>query len=132
MKRGLFIAVVLTLSAFVAERANAQTASAHGSGTENTFFAVCSTCVPPILSSGGKGLRFDFSFRGTGTGMVPSIGTLTAVDKETNISLAYQGLATINTDFHTLSGSGACLLTAPDGTTVSGTCTFSARDTTSG
>ena len=136
MKRVLAIVFVLTLSAFVAERANAQTASAKGSGTVAGASSCTSpTCVPPIASSGGKGVDFKFSFTGTGvifgTFVVPANGTFTAVDRDTGISLAYFGTALIGTADHVLNGGGPCLLTA-NGTTQLGTCNFSAADLVSG
>ena len=133
MKRTVILTFMLVLSAFFAERASAQTASAHGSGTVSGLSGCTSPiCVPLLFSEGGKGVSFSFSFSGTGTGVVGSIGTFTAVDKETNISLKYLGVATIDTNLHNLTGSGPCMLTAPDGTSQTGTCNFQTHDGTSG
>lgn len=134
MKRNLIVALILTLSALFAERANAQTISAHGSGTvSGSSDCTIPTCDPPIFSGGGKGVAFSFSFSGTGTDFAVGNGTFTAVDKETNISVAYAGVANINADAHALSSPGlvVCLLTAPNGTTEVGLCEFTAVDRTS-
>jgi len=91
------------------------------------------------MSSGGKGVSFGFSFSGTVpvTGVpvtgVPVTGTFNAVDKETNISLAYLGPAVIFPQSHTLCFGGGvdpCLLTTPDGSTLAA-CLLCAVDNSS-
>src|SRR5438132_10851121 len=106
MKRSLIVALMLTLSAFSAERASAQTVSAQGSGTVGGS-SDCFTCVPPVISFGGKGVSFSFSFSGScplmGCGSAVTVmGTFNAVDRETNISLAYSGPGVISPQNHTL------------------------------
>ena len=124
MKRSLIVALMLTLSAFSAERASAQTVSAQGSGTVGGA-SDCFTCVPPVISSGGKGVSFSFSFSGScplmGCGSAVTVmGTFNAVDRETNISLAYSGPGVISPQNHTLCVPGVdpCFLTTPDGSTM--------------
>src|SRR3989442_1368248 len=133
MKRSLVVAFMLTLSAFFADRASAQTVSAQGSGTVGGS-SECFTCAPPVISSGGKGVSFSFSFSGTGTGeAVPVTGTFNAVDRETNISLAYSGPGVISAQNHTLCVPGVdpCFLTTPDGSTMLAACFICAVDNSS-
>ena len=137
MKRSLIVALMLTLSAFSAERASAQTVSAQGSGTVGGS-SDCFTCVPPVVSSGGKGVSFSFSFIGScplmGCGSAVTVmGTFNAVDRETNISLAYSGPGVISPQNHTLCVPGVdpCLLTTPDGSTLEGGCFICATDNSS-
>src|SRR3989442_3881773 len=133
MKRSLIVAFMLTLSASLAESASAAAGAAQGSGTVGGH-SDCFTCVPPVISSGGKGVSFSFSFSGTGTGAaVPVTGTFNAVDKETNTGLAYSGPAVIFPQNHTLClfGVDPCFLTTPDGSTLPAACLFCAIDDSS-
>src|SRR5439155_22723125 len=100
MTRRLIVALMLALSAFFAERANAQTVSAHGSGTVGGF----SDCCVTVTSSGGKGVSFNFNFSGSladeVAGPVVSTGGFKAVDMETDIQPAHCGLGLIISQNH--------------------------------
>ena len=135
MRRSLVVAFMLTLSALFTETASAQTVSAQGSGIV-AGSSDCLTCVPQVMSSGGKGVSFGFSFSGTVTtdpSAVAVTGTFNAVDKETNISLTYSGPAVLFPQNHTLCFPAVdpCLLTTPDGSTLEGGCFICATDNSS-
>jgi len=134
MRRSLVVAL-LTLPAFFAERASAQTVSAQGSGIV-AGSSDCLTCVPQVMSSGGKGVSFGFSFSGTVTtdpSAVAVTGTFNAVDKETNISLTYSRPAVLSPHSHTLCfpAVDACLLTTAGSPPLPAACSFCAVDNSS-
>jgi len=108
--------------------AQAGTVSAHGSGTVSGFSEGTG------FNAGGKGVKFSFDFSGpnTFTTVVPVSGTWSASDPETGVQLLFTiGTASVSPEFHSISVSGTCEITTPDGRSLPGSCTMSASDNTS-
>jgi len=139
MKRSLSVLLILILPTLFAQVAHAQTqnisVSAHGTGVVPGYACDFGGGLPGCPNTAGvsKGIKFSFSFSGTGPGTsgdIPVSGTWSATEPDTGIKIEWAtGFAFVRLFLHELQLDGTCIMTTPlTGESQLGACQLAAQD----